>query len=38
MFFQTLNLESDDDVNNFMKGFGHALKLWELLSALHFIL
>ena len=27
MFFQTLNLESDDDVNNFMKGFGHALKL-----------
>ena len=26
--------ESDDDVNDFMKGFGHILKLWVLLSAL----
>ena len=30
--------EPDDNVNNFMKGFGHILKLWVLLSALHFIL
>ena len=26
--------ESDDDVNDFMKGFGHILKLWVLLPAL----
>ena len=26
--------EPDDDVNEFMKVFGHSLKLWVLLSAL----
>ena len=30
--------EPDDDVYNFMKGFGHIWKLWVLLSTLHFIL
>ena len=30
--------EPDDDGNDFMEGFSHILKLWVLLSELHFIL
>ena len=29
--------EPDDDVNDFIKGFDRNLKIWVLLSALHFI-